>query len=287
MKPSISEFSYGFALTHELLGHIGPVRAAPVFPSLIEEGKKGGGYDVKLDKPGYPLYLQFKRSDCMTRRSCKEISQYKLPVTPPFFRFHLTESGRSDQHQLLLDLDNGYNEVYYAAPVFHRVQELDRAYQAAAVHLRSIYVKPQDIGPLDSLPHHVAFDRRRAWLFSEPKKLACTFGTNLAERLQERLAKDPTPFAESLRTYRQQAEQVIKKRRVRLRSVSDIDASDRKLQQKATEVFFQISSAPPLPTGTPHVPRPPRNETERELRVLADVALRAFGAQLFIVQSSR
>jgi len=46
--------------------------AAPIFPSLIEEGKAGGGYDVKLDWPFAPLYLQFKRSECMTRRSARE-----------------------------------------------------------------------------------------------------------------------------------------------------------------------------------------------------------------------
>jgi len=38
MTPEISEFSYGFALTNELVGWA-PVAAAPLFPSLIEEGK--------------------------------------------------------------------------------------------------------------------------------------------------------------------------------------------------------------------------------------------------------
>jgi len=47
MTPDISEFSYGFALTHELIALAGePLRAAPIFPSLIEEGRAGGGYDV-------------------------------------------------------------------------------------------------------------------------------------------------------------------------------------------------------------------------------------------------
>lgn len=43
MKSDISEFSYGFALTNELVGWVN-LRAAPDFPSLIEEGKPGGGY---------------------------------------------------------------------------------------------------------------------------------------------------------------------------------------------------------------------------------------------------
>src|SRR5436190_80170 len=115
MTPEISEFSYGFALTNEIVGWA-PVRAAPLFPSLIEEGKEGGGYDVRLDMPGVALYLQFKRADCMTRRSAKEISIYKLPISLPFYRFKITEVRKSDQHELLLALDDGSCLVFYAAP---------------------------------------------------------------------------------------------------------------------------------------------------------------------------
>lgn len=71
MQSKISEFSYGFALINELVGWVN-LQAAPIFPSLLEEGKEGGGYDVKLDAPGIPLLIQFKRSECMTRRSAKE-----------------------------------------------------------------------------------------------------------------------------------------------------------------------------------------------------------------------
>ena len=49
MAPEIPEFSYGFALTNEIVGWNG-VSTAPIFPSLIEEGWSGGGYDVLLDK---------------------------------------------------------------------------------------------------------------------------------------------------------------------------------------------------------------------------------------------
>ena len=55
MTPEISEFSYGFALTNEIVAWV-PLKIARVFPSLIEEGKKGG-YDLMLDMPGVPLYL--------------------------------------------------------------------------------------------------------------------------------------------------------------------------------------------------------------------------------------
>ena len=40
MRPDISEFSYGYALTETLISTVPRrLKAAPVFPSLIEEGK--------------------------------------------------------------------------------------------------------------------------------------------------------------------------------------------------------------------------------------------------------
>lgn len=73
MKPNISEFSYGYALTDELVHASGiTITGAPVFPSLYSEGQAGGGWDVRIDRPGVPLFLQFKLSDKMKRGNCRE-----------------------------------------------------------------------------------------------------------------------------------------------------------------------------------------------------------------------
>src|SRR5215208_5575900 len=46
---NFSEFSYGFALTHELIVSApGGVTAAPVFPSLVEEAHVGFDLMIKL-----------------------------------------------------------------------------------------------------------------------------------------------------------------------------------------------------------------------------------------------
>ncbi|WP_439868978.1 hypothetical protein [Pseudomonas syringae] len=67
MKPEMSEFSYGFAFTNELIhAPDSHVVAAPEFPSLQKEGKPSGGYDVKIPF-GSPLFLQFKLSHFMAR----------------------------------------------------------------------------------------------------------------------------------------------------------------------------------------------------------------------------
>ena len=157
MKPEISEFSYGFALTNELINWHGlPLTAAPVFPSLYQEGQPGGGYDVMLQRPGIPLFLQFKLSRCMTGRTTQEVKNYIFH--PPFYRMPILPKPRSKQHQMLLDLENAGNEVYYVAPAFHTLGDLNCAYVVRQVALRSLWLRPSFIGPLpDDKSHHVAF----------------------------------------------------------------------------------------------------------------------------------
>lgn len=82
MKPDISEFSYGFALTNELIDRYRLRSAgAPEFPSPYKEGKSGG-YDVKL--VGIPVFLQFKVSDCMVKRKKRGQRKKWGEATLPF-----------------------------------------------------------------------------------------------------------------------------------------------------------------------------------------------------------
>lgn len=191
MRPSISEFSYGFAVTSEFVQAPGGVTAAPVFPSLIAEGQPGGGWDVRVDRPGVPLFLQFKLCDVMTRRTCKEARQAGFGV--PCFRMHLRSSRRSRQHEMLLDLESTGQEVYYCAPMFHRPEDLNDAFLEGAVRDRSVWIRPSDVGPLpDDGDHHVSIEAGRQWMFfSEPKPLEARRGfrdvsNGLTERLRER-----------------------------------------------------------------------------------------------------
>lgn len=159
MKPLISEFSYGFALTEELIHWYGTsLTAAPVFPSLFSEGQSGGGYDVRLDRPGIPLFLQFKLSDCMTRNNASEVIDGLLNVD--YYRMHLRRKSLSNQHQMLVDLEARGNEVFYAAPAFHQPQELNTAWMNHRVREESLLLAPSRIGPLqDDDEHHIAFKR--------------------------------------------------------------------------------------------------------------------------------
>jgi len=171
MKPVISEFSYGYALTEELVSSLGRgLSAAPVFPSLYEEGKTGG-YDVKIPSHGYPLFIQFKLSHKMIRDTAIEVKHGVL--TNPFYRMHIRSRKHSRQHEMLLELESKGNLVYYTAPCFHSSARFNQAYLARNIINESFWIRPSLIGKiLDDNSHHVAFkDTGPAYLCSTPRLL--------------------------------------------------------------------------------------------------------------------
>jgi hypothetical protein len=101
---TFSEFTYSFALVNELvtLGNP-PVVSVPVFPSLIQEGRATGGYDVALDRPGRPLFLQFKLSKHIRGRRARDFQQGLF--WSPFYRMYIRARRSSRQHELLLELE--------------------------------------------------------------------------------------------------------------------------------------------------------------------------------------
>jgi hypothetical protein len=170
MKPDISEFSYGYALVEQIAqNNAFQITAAPVFPSLIQEGQQGGGYDAALQFGGVPLFLQFKLSDHLERANAKEANNMGLP----YYRMHLRSARHSYQHEMLLDLENRGELVFYVAPMFHLPEELNDAYLNRQVIQRSMFIKPSTIGVLpDAEEHYVVFnDAQDLLVCSEPKKV--------------------------------------------------------------------------------------------------------------------
>lgn len=289
MQPEISEFSYGFALTNELIGWVG-VTAAPIFPSLVEESKAGGGYDVKLDRPGAPLFLQFKRSERMERRSAQEYQSVRRSggrLKCPFYRFPITPASKSEQHELLLALDTSPNLVFYVAPRFHKTAEINAAWHLSEVASRSVFISPGTIGSLDNNPHRIAFDDTSIWLCSEPRRVSGLTSRGVLEKIQYRLQSDPRPLRETLpelveglQTARQRARERIEEKR------------EAALKGERDSGFALVVAASQQTGGIyPPEPSPIALRTSRELtpeqsvlREAADIAVRDFEAQLVIVQ---
>jgi hypothetical protein len=162
MNPDFSEFSYGYAITEEIVASLKAViigvLQSLVFPSLYEEGKKGGGYDLKIPLAGKPVFLQFKLCDYLKRRSAREHQQGWLNV--PYYRMHLRPLRHSDQHNLLLDLETSGESVFYITPEFHLPEELNDFYPRKVVVANSAAFSPGDIGALpDDDAHYLAFHR--------------------------------------------------------------------------------------------------------------------------------
>jgi hypothetical protein len=150
MDPLISEFSYGYALTEELAaGYRVGLRGAPVFPSLIDEGSRGG-YDLELPIIGAPLFLQFKLSHYLKRSSALEWCHWNMP----YFRMPLRPLRHSQQHNLLIAWEAAGNEVYYATPMFYQAAELNVAYSGRRMVQSSAFFRPQDIGALPDIGYH-------------------------------------------------------------------------------------------------------------------------------------
>ncbi|WP_341922722.1 hypothetical protein [Polaromonas sp. YR568] len=159
MKPDFSEFSYGYAVTEELVSlHRATIIAAPMFPSLYDEGQPGGGYDVQIPIAGRPVFLQFKLSDQLERSNSKEHKSGLIGL--PYYRMHIRPAKHSDQHSLLLDLEASGETVFYIAPEFHLPAELNSFYLSRTVVFNSAAYSPQEIGPMpDDDEHYIVFER--------------------------------------------------------------------------------------------------------------------------------
>lgn len=203
MRPLLSEFSFGYALTEDLAsGALGPLIGAPIFPSLVQEGRPGGGFDLQLPLVGSPLFIQFKLSDYMKSRSAAEWHLFNRS----YFRMHLRPARHSDQHNLLHTLEIAGEAVYYVAPHFHTTAELNTYYLDRTVLRNTIWIPPSSIGPLpDNDDHYIAFNRESgAYLCSkDPRRIEALVDINgvfstLFSHTRRRLTRLRPAFFEKL-----------------------------------------------------------------------------------------
>lgn len=200
-----SEFSFGYAVTEELVSRLkGSFSGAPVFPSLYEEGRPGGGYDLMLNRPGFPLLIQFKLSEKMVRDTAKEVKVHGI-LTTPFYRIPLMPQKVSRQHEMLLSLDNGSNEVYYVAPIFNTQDELNRYYENKEVVQNCVFTAPKTIGSLpDENEHHISVDEnvtKGYLLSSEPRRLELVnTGDQVLTNLSQKLDQEEQSLRQNIRS---------------------------------------------------------------------------------------
>ena len=155
MKRKVSEFSYGFVLTHELVNAFGFLPTDT--PLASKRKKKSNEADADDVQRGYPLLLQFKASEYMKRRNAGESKLVGLP----YFRFAIHRKTQSNQHQMLIELEKKGNLVFYATPKIHEAVNLNSAFFDHQVVALSLFVSPREIGELpDNESHRVVFSNR-------------------------------------------------------------------------------------------------------------------------------
>ena len=274
MRLDYTEFSFGYAFTENLIRSASTAPGgAPFFPNLIQEGQLG--YDVHIDLPGCPLYLQYKLPDLMVRDTAVEVSRYSLPgIAAPFFRMHLMTRAVSRQHELLMCLENRHpNAVYYATPALRSNQSFNAAYNSATVHLRSVLFSPRDIGPLpDDHPHVVSYRNglSYAWFCSEPQEIRAFKFEDLAGQLGDLLEE---PRYRTLRTVARTTLEEL------LPIVPHIRDSENAIRQRIRERRTTLADRAEISDATMGV--------AEDLLMAREIARVALGLELVIAQRSR
>ncbi|RVH60086.1 hypothetical protein CN213_06160 [Sinorhizobium meliloti] len=149
------------------------------------------GYDVRIDFPAVPLFLQYKLPELMTRASAFEIANSLCPgLTLEFFRIALMRRDVSDQHRHLIDWETRYpGQVFYAAPCLRDCPAFNNAYNAASVASRSVLFSPAQIGPLpDDKVHTIAYKPGLSYGYfcSEPRQIEAETFEGLTARLSQK-----------------------------------------------------------------------------------------------------
>src|SRR5207244_4374522 len=103
---------------------------------------------------------------------------------------------RPNQHQLLLDLEAGGNQVYYVAPSFYLISELNAYYSGRCVLAESAVVSPGALGAYpEGEPHHFSFRHARdgtGYKFSEPEAFRLRSFASIWESFHAQLVRAST-----------------------------------------------------------------------------------------------
>lgn len=142
MKVGFYEFEFTVAFIHDFLkkNEARGSQAMVGLPPPAEEARVG--YDAELATNGYPRFFQFKRPDYI---EAGRGNQGRCYPDKSYYRINITPHEVSQQQNLLVKLANRGYEVYYVAPIFHDVQQLDMHRNAEQIMEQSIWVPTEDL----------------------------------------------------------------------------------------------------------------------------------------------
>jgi hypothetical protein len=114
----ISESTFAFAfLNEQIFTNWDQLRAVPIFPTTIREGRPDVGYDVHLQlSQGTDYYYQFKVSEYLKGPNSNYLNVG--PGAGPYYRIKLHHKNNNQQHRALRILSQRCRNTYYVAPEF-------------------------------------------------------------------------------------------------------------------------------------------------------------------------
>ncbi|MCJ7733727.1 MAG: hypothetical protein MUP11_04170 [Anaerolineales bacterium] len=141
MKPEITDISYSTALTFELVNQYDFLTlGAPTLPSLRKEAI----FRTDMNTRSVLLFIQYKLSERLIGNAASLNDDWGIP----YFRFLLHPKNRNKRHELLQNLEDMNNLVYYVAPEFHTKHSLYESLMQKALLSNSIFWSPKAIGSL-------------------------------------------------------------------------------------------------------------------------------------------
>jgi len=161
MDPEFSERQFESLFNSEFVSKYKALLSAPpFFPTLNREAFLG--YDCRYDfKKGFKaksLMLQFKVSHFVKNRSRNNVHIYDC-YGGAYFRFSVMRRNISKQHKIILKLAKSGKSIFYCAPLFYRLHELNNFFGRNGVINNSRLFNPIGMGDLpDNKQHHVSYD---------------------------------------------------------------------------------------------------------------------------------
>jgi hypothetical protein len=185
MPKEFSEFTYGFAVSFELMSRYNSAIASGRIPQLNKvlfadipnlREERWLGYDVLFPFPeAAPICFQYKVSELLSARRRKSVLTKKLSVlagqlVDPAYTFEIRRDQNEQLHQLA---NNILVKAFYCVPKFSRVGELQRHVQTQTL-LRNSFLLPPPVvnaGPRKQ-KHDIYFDlNNHRYVCSDPQKL--------------------------------------------------------------------------------------------------------------------
>ena len=131
------------------------INQAPHHLTSIEEGREGYDMEINLDKPGIPIFLQFKIPNKKTKPKLTKITNVLGEDASCIELFMpIRKNDDYSQHHKLIELEKIKAPciVRYSSPEYSTYEDHNNAFMNRSVHQKSVYFSPVEIGRIESIP---------------------------------------------------------------------------------------------------------------------------------------